>query len=310
MKGAKKLKWVCHLRLVFFSKVYLLIDECQRSIERTSLTTSTTTKIEYHHQKQKKFFSQILKIVTEYSAILKAEDLIYVTMEINEQILFSGQHRHHQTTAVFNALQNSSAHYPPDSICDLIQQLFLFSFSILLDKGDTARVEEWVASNHAIYNLLEECFTAYYPFCLSICGHIDTMIEANVTFGASESASSVNYLNKTQSRHINILGFSLLKIRLKSSNRTSIDTTKSDIIGNAIEFCKETQFWPGYLKVLKKCSKNIRWREKEVIFRFKSPKILGYLGLMDTKTDCVRVLDHLVSTQFQYKKKTLSDKTG
>ena len=309
MKGAKNLKWVCHLRLVFFSKVYLLIDEYQRSIERTSLTTSTTTKIEYHHQKQKKFFSQILEIVTEYSAILKTEDLIYVTMEINEQILFSSQHRQHHTTAVFNTLQNSSAHYPPDSICDLIQQLFWFSFSMLFDKGDTTRAEEWVASNHAIYNLLEECFTAYYPFCLSICGHIDTMVKAKATFGASESASSMNYLNKTFSHHINILGFSLLKIRLKSINRTSIDTTKNDVINKAIQFCKETQFWPGYLKVLKKCSKNVRWQEKEVIFRFKSPKILGYLGLMDTKTDCVRVLDHLVLTKFQYKK-TLSDKTG
>ena len=308
MKGAKNLKWVCHLRLVFFSKVYLLIDEYQRSIERASLTTSTTTKIEYHHQKQKKFFSQILEIVTEYSAILKAEDLIYVTMEINEQILFSSQHRHH-TAAGFNTLQTSSAHYPPDSIYDLMQQLFWVSFSMLLDKGDTTRTEEWVASNHAIYNLLEECFTTYYPFCLSICGHSDTMVKTKATFGASESASSVNYLNKTQSRHINILGFSLLKIRLKSINLTSIDTTKSDMISKAIEFCKETQFWPGYLKVLKKFSKNVRWQEKEVIFRFKSPKILGYLGFMDTKTDCVRVLDHLVFTQFQYKK-TLSDKTG
>ena len=98
----------------------------------------------------------------------------------------------------------------------------------------------------------------------------------------------------SQFEDLNYLGHALLSIKLKP--QTDICLTNqpisNEVLKDAITFCKTAQFWSGYVRVMQKCTVDIRWEELDQILKLGNVKILSDLEMMKTKDDCINILDH------------------
>ena len=101
---------------------------------------------------------------------------------------------------------------------------------------------------------------------------------------------------KRQIEDLNILGFALVDIRIYKKQKWEVEDRDEEsfceALSDCISFCKTTHFWRGYIKVLKRCPVEMRWKELDGICHFRNPEILGELGLLNSKEDCIRILDH------------------
>ena len=125
--------------MVFLSKQHLKIQEYQRSVQNASLLANTSNNREYRWSKKKQLLDDLLETTRDYSEFVVPEDLLYVAIHIiNDEPFLSN------TETTSKPLQMSSRIDPADvkdindsnlmneftnSIADMIQQFFLFSFS-------------------------------------------------------------------------------------------------------------------------------------------------------------------------------------
>jgi hypothetical protein len=59
-----------------------------------------------------------------------------------------------------------------------------------------------------------------------------------------------------------------------------------------MEFCKQCQFWPGYVKSLRVLEdKDLLWREIHTIMKLGDVKLVSFLGLMSSFEDCCKMLE-------------------
>ena len=287
------------------------IDEYGRSINTASLVNSTT-KREYRFSKQLDFLDNLLEITMSYANLILPEDLIYVVILLNEKA-FACHHYH--IDQVSSPLQPDLNGFPEHGLiirepahiqCEMTQKFFLFSFSLLLEKGDKNSIEEWIYSHPVVHQILEQCFSYYYPLFTSISKEVDGDEYSRQNFNSlnykrkSKLQKSMTY-NRQQYKfdHINTLGVSLLNIKFKDIRKMVKSSMASDKINHmlkdAVNFCVMSQFWPGYLQVLLKCPVDMRWEELDRILSLQNTKTLGYLNLINTKKDCIKVLDHINS---------------
>ena len=313
--------------MFFLSKAQLKLEEYLKALQTASLVTSSAINKTFKYSKQKKLLDQLLEIMASFLDSITPEDLIYVAVSIHEQI-FSHLHKLKISS---NPIQVSSktidgedndvngdnndeiANPNPEetneftkNVFDLIQRFFLFAFSLILQRGNGdyigMDVKEWIATNKGVFEILKECFAYYYPlYNTNYTDGLDRFIPLDQSKFDSNRLKKDTKPNTNQARRqiedLNFLGFALLDIRIHKRQKWKIKNHDKEgfleALSDCISFCKKTRFWGGYIKVLKRCSAEMRWKEIDGICHLRSPEIVGELGLLNSKNDCIRIIDHL-----------------
>ena len=307
--------------MFFLSRAQLKLEQYHKALQTSSLVSSSTTNKSFKYTKHKNFLDQLLEITSTFIDSITPEDLVYVAISIYEQIFAKNQKSERPSNLVqvqsntVNGEDNEVITYPnPDkmnglarNVFDVIQQYILFSFSLIVQKQNNEDNKpspiEWIKANQAIFELLKECFSYYYPL-------YKTHYNYGYNYSVRTSETKADHvrpklipgvilnMDKARIKNLNILGVALLDIRINETRQQIIEEMESDNITDKFvdctSFCKRTQFWAGYYLVLAKCPSEILWKELDVICSFQSPTILGKLGLLNSPDDCIKVLDYLL----------------
>ena len=306
--------------MFFLSRAQLKIEEYQKTLQMAYFVSSSKTNKTFKCTKQKKLLDQLVEITTTFLDCVSPEDLIYIAIFIYEQIFCQRQ----KSEISCNSFQGSSnivngndndAITDSDPIqmneetrnnFDIIQQFLLISFSLILKEKNKKKEEfyekEWLISNQGVFEILKECFAYYYPLYMrrNISPNTHLMnLSKNFDHDVKikQTSELIMEVDKHQMKNLNTLGRILLDILLHSErNQIKNDIeheTFSQALTECIFLCKRTQFWSGYFHVLTKGPMELLWKELDFIFMFKNSTLLGHLGFLSSKDDCLQVLDQI-----------------